>query len=299
MSSKPIPVSQDAPQSIAGIDLEDIGVLPGVATQVNALASDPSCTADKIAVLILRHPSLTSKVLRIINSSYYGLRSEVRSIQHAVAYLGISQVRNLVVSSALVEAFRFEHGVVGPRTIWEQSLGCAIGAKRLGDALEGMDGDGAYLGGLLHDVGRILLVSKRPEDRAKVIGTCERGVCLMREAEESRFGVNHADAGYMRGRSWGFTESVMSIIRHHHNPRAAGELAPLVAVVGFANAICHREGLSFGFQLDREVAEEEGERCWEIITSSDPAFATADRAAIEEEVVESVHRTREVVSKLF
>ena len=299
MSTNPIPVSEGVPQSIAGIDLEDIGVLPEVAVQVNRIADDPSTRAEQVASIILRDPTLTSKVLRIINSSYYGLRCEVKSIQHAVAYLGISQVRNLVVSSALVESFRFEHGVVEPRTIWEHSLGCAIGAKRLGDRLQAIDGDGAYLGGLLHDVGRILLVSQRPEEYAAVVGTCERGVCSLIDAETSAFDVSHAEVGHALGRAWGFSEPVLSMILHHHRPDEAGEFAPMAAVIGLANSICHRERMGFGFQLDLEIAEEEADRAWNVIASADPAFASLDRREVEDEVTESVQRTREVVSKLF
>jgi HD-like signal output (HDOD) protein len=298
MSSPQAGVRDDCP-TIAGIKIEDVGVLPQVVGQINELAERPSTRAEEVARLILRDPTLTSKILRILNSAYYGLRREIHSLQHAVAYLGIQQIRNLVISSALVESFRFEHGFVEPDRVWEHSLGCAIGAKRIGDTLPGVDGDGAYLGGLLHDLGRIILLSQRPEDYREVVDVCERGLCTLREAEESRFGVSHEEAGCALGEAWGFSEPVLAAIRYHHRPAEAGPMVPLVAAVGFANAVCHQEGIRFGFEVDEELTAGEKETAWEVLIASDPSHRGLQRELMEQRVAESIRETRGVISELL
>jgi HD-like signal output (HDOD) protein len=286
-------------QLLAEGKIRDIGVLPEVVANINRMAEDPNVNAEQVAGLILRDPALTSKVLRIINSSFYGLRQEIRSVQHAVAYLGIHQVRNLVICSALIESFRFDHGVVDPRSVWEHSLACAIGAKRLGDMLPGIDGDGTYLGGLLHDLGRIILLAKLPNSYAEVVNIGERGLCTLREAEESRFGMHHDEIGYTIGRSWGFAEPVLAMIRYHHCPAEAERYAAQAAVISLSNSICHREELGYGFEVDHELALEEGDRAWEQLQSEHPAARKFQRDAVEEVVTESVAHTRALVADLF
>lgn len=286
-------------ETIAGLQIEEIGVLPQVVDQINDLADRPSTTAEEVARVILRDPTLTSKILRIVNSTFYGLRREIRSVPHAIAYLGIQQVRNLVVSSALIESFRFEHGVVEPAKVWEHSLGCAIGAKRLGDTLPGVSGDLGYLGGLLHDIGRIVLLSKFPDDYADVVGTCERGLCPLREAEESRFEISHEEAGFILGQAWGFSKSVLSMILHHHRPRKAGPATAQAALVGLANAVCLMEGLHFGFWVDVDFAPRERDRAIGILSETDPAIRDMNWDETLQSLVESIQHTKTLVADLF
>ncbi len=298
MTTKTPPPETEAP-SVVHVPIEDIGVLPTVVAKINALADDPSTDADRVARLILRDPSLTSKILHIINSSFYGLRQEVRSIQHAVAYLGIQQVRNLVVSSTLIESFRFDHGIVEPRAIWEHSLGCAIGSKRMGDMLPGIDGDLVYLGGLLHDLGRIVMISQFSGPYREVINNCERGLCTLREAEQARFDGSHEEIGEAVGRAWGFSDAVLTIIRHHHQPAEGGALAAAVAIVSFANAVCHHEGLRFGFSPDDDNFHENKEFAWHTLGAHHPELGGVNQQDVEAAVVESVQNAKAAVAELF
>lgn len=293
------PPTENTVPTINGLPIQDLGVLPQVVAQINELAADPTTTGDQVAELIITDPTLTSKILRILNSSFYGLRQEIRSLRHAVAYLGIHQVRNIIMSSALVESFRFDHGIVEPRAVWEHSLGCAIGAKRVGDAVAALDGDGAYLGGLLHDLGRIIFLSKFPDHYGDVVGSCERGLCSLRDAERSRFGLSHEAAGEMLGRAWGFSDPVLAIIRHHHDPQAAGELAPQVAVVGFVDAICHQQGMGFAFDADGDRISGEKEASWQVLLATLPGVARFPLETLEGEIVESLAETRKLVADLF
>jgi HD-like signal output (HDOD) protein len=299
--SEPTAVTTRDPRNpiIAGLTIEDIGILPEAVAQINQMAERPDVTAEMVAGPIERDPTLTSKVLRILNSAYYGLRREVRSISHAVAYLGILQIRNIVVSSSVIEAFAFQHGIVDPRLVWEHSLGCAIGAKRLGDMIPELDGDGAYLGGLLHDLGRIVFISKFAEEYGPVVNACERGLCTIRDAEESRFGITHQEAGFILGEAWEFSDAVLAMIRHHHDPAVAGALAPQAAVVGIANSICHSNRLRFGFEMDDEVAMEELEQSWTALMESHQPAAILDREQAEKIVTEAVSHAKELVADLF
>jgi putative nucleotidyltransferase with HDIG domain len=284
---------------ILDVPIDDIGVLPTVVTRVNELANDPSTDADRVARLILRDPSLTSKVLRIINSAFYGLRQQVQSIQHAVAYLGIHQVRNIVWSSALIESFRFAHGVVEPGTVWEHSLGCAIGAKRMGDLLPEVDGDGAYLGGLLHDLGRIVLLSRFPDSYREVIQVCERGLCTLREAETGEFGISHEEVGASVGEGWDFQEAVIAMIRHHHDPQAAGFYTAPAAVISFVDAICHEQGLRFGFAFDDDTSGYDKDEAWAALRVGHPDLSGVEQENIEAEVVDSIRLTKSFVAGIF
>ena len=238
-------------------------------------------------------------MLRILNSAFYGLRRDITSIPHAVAYLGIHQIRNIVLSSAVIDSFKFNNGVVDPRGVWEHSLGCAMGAKRMGDILPDVDGDGSYLGGLLHDLGRFVFLSKFSDEYSGVIDACERGLCSISEAEESRFDISHSEAGYLLGKAWGFSEVVLSTIRHHHNPAAAGEFVPQAATVAFSDAICNLNGLRFGFEVDDRSAEEAREQSWEVLLASVEPSACLQRDLLEGAILESIEHTKSLVSQMF
>lgn len=291
------PRDEEVP-TIAGLPIRDIGMLPEVARRIHTMAEDPATRAEDVARVIVRDPALTSMVLRIVNSSFYGLRREVRGLGHAIAYLGIHQIRNLVMSSAIVNAFQFNHGIVEPKSVWQHALGCAIAAKKLGDPIPAIDGDGCYLGGLLHDVGRMAFLSAFAQDYADVIETCERGLCALGDAEASRFDVSHEEAGEILGRAWGFSEPVVAIVRHHHGPDAAGEHAAMAAVVAIADATCHVGGLGFGFELDRERAEDSMDGHWDSLRRA-LGDTCPDRDAVQPELIETMRQARGSIEALF
>ena len=282
--------------TLAGREIGDVGVLPQVAARVLELADEPESTGQEIAAVIIRDPSLTSKLLRLINSAAFGLRGEVRSIQHAVAYLGIPQIRDLVVSSAVVESFKFDHGIVDPRSVWEHCFGCALGSKRVADMLTGLDGNAAYLGGLLHDLGRICFISSFPAEYADLVALSERGLCPLSEAEQAHFGMAHEEAGEALGREWGFDERVSAMIRWHHDPARAADDAIYAAIVGYVNAVCHERRLRFGFEIDDETQGADTLRCVEMILAERP---DADQGHLESACGEAVDAAPSLLAKIL
>jgi HD-like signal output (HDOD) protein len=219
---------------VAALDrLDGLPVLPAFITQMLARADDPEVSAREIADLVSRDQAMASRVLRLVNAPFYGLDRRISSIQHAVLLLGMRTMRNLALSAVLVKSFgesspdrRFDR--VG---LWRHAVVCAMGARLIAEQLATDDPEEAFLAGLVHDMGIVVLDQFFHDGFRQVIDlVIGMGMPLI-DAEREVFACDHSTIGRQLARRWNFPAAVAEAIGCHHQPARARINPTLASVV--------------------------------------------------------------------
>ena len=216
---------------------------PDIATKISRLAEDPrSCAAD-IAQVVRKDPSTAARILRLVNSSYFGLRSQVTTLTHAVSVLGLKVIRSVALSVSVVGSFKnvkvpalFNH-----KRFWEHSALTAGLARAIAKEHRGIDPESAFDVGLMHDIGKLLIACYATEDFARIVAVSQQNGSSFHEAEQAVMGTSHDEVGGWLAQKWNFSQELTHGIAHHHDNVQAGS-DPLVAVCQFANALCKAKG---------------------------------------------------------
>lgn len=215
--------------------------LPRIAAELAAMARDENVETADIVALLETDQAVAARLLRVANSSFFGLAHRVASTKHAVVVLGLAGVRNLAVGMAAF-AKPAETGSSGlcAGALNDHALAVAISARKLAAALGEPAADETFLAGLLHDVGRPVLGSLFRRDYAQTLAASSRQGLPLEEVERERLGVDHAAAGAILAESWHLPPPLVDLIGGHHDGRDEGRTA--LAVRG-ANAIVKAVGL--------------------------------------------------------
>jgi putative nucleotidyltransferase with HDIG domain len=229
-----------------GIPNEDfaagLGDLPSPPAVVMELLStierDDADIAD-LARKVATDQALTAKTLRLANSSLYSLQVKVTTIQQAITFLGFQTTRNLITAAALTGCFpKRECAGFDDKAFWRHAIGVAACARVLARHLR-FNQDVAFTGGLLHDIGRLVLVTLNPQGYAAVIERRNAsGNITLLEAERAELEVDHVQAGVALARHWQFSDTMRLAIAWHHEPETTGA-GYLATIVHVADAIVH------------------------------------------------------------
>lgn len=228
-------------------NLGDLPPLPQVASQVLRVSADPDATAEDLRKVISMDQALTSQILKISNSAMFGMMREVTTLTQAIMTLGFSTIKSVVIASSAKNLYH--RGTVGlqERLIWEHALVSAIASRAFARSLRFARFEEAFIGGLLHDIGKSVMGVKFPERYASLLRTVynEKGVCLDLELE--LFGFDHAMVGEALVTQWNLAPSLQAAVRWHHDPiHAAEEHRPLAAIVALANHLALEEKVGIG-----------------------------------------------------
>ncbi len=193
----------------------------------------------QIAEIISRDPSLTARLLRLVNSVYYGLSAPVNSIEEAVFYLGIRQIRQLTMVTPVIEDFQRLTGWCRfPwREFWQHCIGTAILTREVISAMEVPADDSAYLAGLVHDVGKIVIAWAFPKHFSVIHHEAVNATENLRAIEERVLGLNHADLGAAYLRHQRLPASLIAVAQFHHHPQDAGPHQVIAAATQIADLL--------------------------------------------------------------
>lgn len=197
--------------------------IPHILFKIQAALKDLNAGAKDVADLIMEDPAITFKVLRIANSAYYGLRSEVSSVSLAVTLLGFKVIRNIVLTAVAFDKFnRFAPNTAfDSLSFWKHSIFSAVAAKVIGSRAsldEKPDKEDFYISGLLHDIGKIIMLNSAPGKFQPILEeACTSGYPL-HQLENEHLGFNHAFVGAHLANKWHLPENVSHAIRFHHEP---------------------------------------------------------------------------------
>jgi HD-like signal output (HDOD) protein len=208
------------------------------------LVNDQRYTA-QIAEIIRRDPSLTSRLLRLVNSVYFGLTTPVNSIEEAVFYLGVRQIRQLAMVTPVIEDFqRLTRQCNFPwREFWQHCIGSAILTREITTHVPGPSEDSDYVAGLVHDVGKIVMAWTFPDYFAEIHRQALPGTRALSEIEEEILGVNHSELGAFYLERHRLPELMIHSARFHHCPEKAPQFNHVIASVQLADLLLRAEGI--------------------------------------------------------
>jgi HD-like signal output (HDOD) protein len=232
--------------------------LPSLSTINSALrellGADQRYTS-QVAEIIRRDPSLTARLLRLVNSVYYGLSTPVNNIEEAVFYLGVRQIRQLVMVTPIIEDFQKLAGkAVFPwRDFWQHCIGTAILTREVISVQRSPTDEVDYVAGLIHDVGKIALAAACPEHFAAIYSGSVSSISSdeilrtdpepLREREHRILGFDHAELGAMYLESHNLPDTLVDVARFHHDPARAAHNAQLIAAVQIADLMVRHAGI--------------------------------------------------------
>lgn len=206
---------------------------------------DPNCSTAAIGAIVAEDPGLTSKMLQLVNSAFFGFSGPVNSAAEAVQILGTGRIRALALSILVFSAFDdLKFKALSVEKIWAHSVNTGIGAQQIAFMENRSDSfvDQAFTAGLLHDVGKLILADNIPDEYLKIIETSRKQKRPLEAVEREQLGTTHAQLGaYLLG-LWGMPIPLVAAVAWHHNPEheAASGFSPVTAV-HIANAYYNME----------------------------------------------------------
>jgi HD-like signal output (HDOD) protein len=224
------------------LSAKELPVMPPVATEVIRKAEDPDTDLKVLAAVIARDASLAVRVLKIANSSFYSMPRKVETLQQAIVLLGYSTLRSVVVAASMKDVFaRFG---LAERLLWEHAVAAGVAGAVIARSVSGFSRDEAFLSGLVHDVGKLVMYSQADAQYQRVVEEVYANERPAIEAEREVFGFDHAEVGFHLLRRWKLADRMSSAVGAHHDlslAQAEGS-KPLAALLQVADLICHREG---------------------------------------------------------
>jgi putative nucleotidyltransferase with HDIG domain len=230
--------------------LNALGTLPEVTVQIIKTVEDPKSSASQLNSIVAHDPALVSRVLKVVNSSFYGLPGQVSSIERAIVLLGLNGVKNLAVAASLGQLFRGAKlcEQFSAKDLWTHCVAVAVCAKELALKVDSRLADEAFLAGMIHDIGLLAELQVWPEQLRQVCtemqGRQEGGESFC-EMEIRIVGVNHEQLGRALAQRWRFPRSCQDVAGNHHNPAASNESKLLVGLVHIADIVCCQQGHGF------------------------------------------------------
>ncbi len=220
---------------------------PAVVSAVMGLTSDLNSNITDITRVLSADQSLTAKVLKLSNSSYYGRSKEVGTLPEAIVILGFFTVRSLVIASS-AHALYSARGACASHAnrLWHHSLFSGIAARQVALQIRRADAEELFIAGLLHDIGKLVLMQKLGEPYRDVIDEVERSAGEFCTVERRLLGFDHCDVGLMLLEYWSFPNRLVKLVKLHHDTRFADpDLASIVHVVQAGNDLAKHLGIGF------------------------------------------------------
>lgn len=218
-------------------DTLELASLPAVVLRALELLNAPDSSAADIGQVISEDPALSVRLLRIVNSSFYGFPSRIETISRAITIVGTLEITDLVLGSSAVEAFAgLPNELIDMQQFWEHSLYAGVVARVLARHHRAPNTERFFVSGLLHDIGSLVLYHQRPEESRRALELARAGRPL-HQVEQEIFGFDHSDVGAELMEAWNLPEAFIEAARHHHRPVEAQQFQLETAMVHLADVI--------------------------------------------------------------
>jgi putative nucleotidyltransferase with HDIG domain len=220
-------------------EIKDLPTLPAVATRVISMTDDPNCSQQELAKVVELDPAIATKLLKLVNSPFYGIRGAIGSVQQALVFVGMTNIRNLVLSASVMELFD-EDGCVGDfsrKDLWLHSMATAISARTIAVSTRTVDPEVAFTAGLIHDVGKLIIDRFFHEDFVRIVELLKLHSTTMSNVENAVLGLDHGEIGAYVAQRWGLPDVLRDAIGFHHDPANAPTGKQLAALIGLADGM--------------------------------------------------------------
>ena len=223
----------------------DLPTIPVVATKVMQLIENENATAEELSKIVASDPAVAARVLKISNSSYYGCQRQIQTLSHAIVVLGFATLKSLIVAASVKQVYQ-PYGLT-EKMLWEHSFGAGLAARIIAKETRAASEEEAFLGGLFHDIGKIIMNSMNARQFQDVMQRCYNDGLSFEEAERQVFSYTHSEVGGLVIKKWNFPDMLMHAVLNHHSFNFGEEpditQVKLTCVVGLADMFCHKVGI--------------------------------------------------------
>jgi putative nucleotidyltransferase with HDIG domain len=219
--------------------IEDLPTLPAVAMEVNKMLLDDDITINKLSHTIEKDQAMVSKILKLVNSAFFGLRGRISTISHAIVVLGFNTIRNAVVTISIINAFSVKESLDGfdIADFWKHSVAVAVTSKYLAEKAGIRPADNCFVAGLLHDMGKIVMLQHFKDLFQKVWLAVHGNGLSFYEAEKSQIQIDHAWIGGYLAQKWQLPMPLIDAIRYHHDVKPTIYDQHLLMIIHIADIV--------------------------------------------------------------
>lgn len=223
----------------------DLPTIPVVATKVMQLIERENSTADDLARIVASDPAVAARVLKISNSAFYGCQRQIQSLSVAIVILGFSTLKSLVVAASVKQVYK-PFGLT-EKMLWEHSFGAGLAARIIASTTRLANQEEAFLAGLFHDIGKIIMNNLDSEKFQIAMRRCYNEGILFEEVEKTVFPYSHDEVGAYVIKKWNFPEALFNAVMQHHQMKFSEQediyQINLTAIVSLADLFCKRLGI--------------------------------------------------------
>lgn len=232
----------------------EIATLPEVTIKIIEIVEDPKSTARDLHGVIKNDPALSVKVLKVVNSAFYGLPGQVASVDRAIILLGLSAVKNIAIAASIARLFKGKRisEEFSAADLWRHSVAVAVTARTIAKVSpHPVLTDEVFVGGLIHDIGMLVERQVFADEFTEVITQCSSMDIDFLECERTVIGADHQAFGVGLTTKWKFPRHLRAAVGFHHNPESlSAELRNMATLLQIADVVCCQE--QYGFYLSAQ-----------------------------------------------
>ncbi len=218
--------------------------LPVIVQEIIEISNNPNSSAKDLAEVIRKDQSITAKILKIVNSAYYGFYRKVGGVSHAIVILGFNEIKNITLAACMIQAFSEEYNEIFNRNeFWVHSLGAAYTARALSAYTQNVKADNAFVIGLLHDIGKVILDQYFSRSYGIVLEEAMKKKESLHTLARNKLGIDHAEVGGIVTEKWKLPIPLVRAIQYHHTPMLVKSSEQEVHLAHLSNFFCHHKGI--------------------------------------------------------
>jgi putative nucleotidyltransferase with HDIG domain len=219
---------------------ERLSTVPLVFAKLNEAINSPRSSVGYISTIISQDASLTARLLRIVNSAFYGFPRKVDTISRAVLIVGTQQLRDLTLATSVIKMFKkIPDKYVTMESFWRHSVTCGVAARALAGLCRESNIERFFVAGILHDIGKLIIYDRLPDKSEQVLVRAYSNNELVYKVEQDIIGFDHAAVGGALVKAWRLPSNLEEMITNHHAPTLANRNVRETTIVHMADAITH------------------------------------------------------------
>lgn len=231
-----------------------VSSLPTVYFKLREALEDPDSTFDDFSKIISGDSALTARLLRIVNSSFYGFPSKIETISHALTIVGTEQLSELILNATVMKQFDgISPKLLNMESFWKHGIGCGVAARELAQYLEKAGPERYYVAGMLHDIGILVIFKKKPQQATEILTRCECEKEPLFKIEREVLGFDHAQIAQALFKEWKLPVRLVEPVAYHHNPLEAKKYPEEAAITHVADILAYE--MNLGQSGEQKVQE--------------------------------------------
>ncbi|MFA5863592.1 MAG: HDOD domain-containing protein [Phycisphaerae bacterium] len=262
-----------------------IATLPEVTTKIVQVVEDPRSTAKDLQNIIKHDVALSAKILKVVNSAFYGLPRQVSSVDRAIVLLGLSTVKNIAVATSMTKLFSGQHisSKFTAKDLWQHSLACGVFCKMIAQTRRMENADELFVAGLMHDLGIVVEKQVFPQELAEIIDETQKNHSDLCQVEQEKLGADHQAFGTALAGKWKFPHLFQLTTGYHHQPfKTSEQYQEITAIAHLADVLAMKKNIGFTLEnlhYEPEVLAKLGlaeEQLGELFDAFDEKFEVAE-----------------------